>query len=99
MPGGRDARSTYRTSARGEFHDSFVIYSSFNFWSHSAHFPSPGLAPLQPNWLWQIERGVVRTRTWSKTGKAITLGYWGQVMWWVNPYVELTPTKLNVQRV
>lgn len=27
--------------------------------------------------LWRIERGVVRTLTWSEEGTAITLGFWG----------------------
>lgn len=27
--------------------------------------------------LWRIERGVVRTLTWSEEGTFITLGYWG----------------------
>jgi CRP-like cAMP-binding protein len=35
------------------------------------------LLPLSPDILWKIERGVVRTVTWSEEGKAITLGYWG----------------------
>lgn len=33
--------------------------------------------PLQPNVLWQIERGAVRTFTWSDEGTVVTLGYWG----------------------
>lgn len=33
--------------------------------------------PLDSNILWKIERGVVRTGTWSEEGKPITLGFWG----------------------
>ena len=33
--------------------------------------------PLQPNVLWRIERGVVRTLTWSESGTTVMLGYWG----------------------
>ncbi|MFB8790838.1 MAG: Crp/Fnr family transcriptional regulator [Potamolinea sp.] len=36
------------------------------------------LIPLQPDVLWRIERGAVRTLTWNEEGVAITLGYWGQ---------------------
>jgi CRP-like cAMP-binding protein len=32
---------------------------------------------LQPNVLLRIERGVVRTLTWTEEGTAVTLGYWG----------------------
>jgi len=28
--------------------------------------------------LWRIERGAVRTLTWSEEGNSITLGYWGK---------------------
>lgn len=35
------------------------------------------LLPLQPNSLWQIEQGVVRTSTWTEAGDLRTLGYWG----------------------
>jgi CRP-like cAMP-binding protein len=33
--------------------------------------------PLQPNVLLRIERGAVRSLTWSEEGTTVTLGYWG----------------------
>ena len=33
--------------------------------------------PLHPNVLLRIQRGVVRTLTWSEEGTAAALGYWG----------------------
>jgi len=33
--------------------------------------------PSQPDSVWKIERGVVRTVTWTEAGTPITLGYWG----------------------
>ena len=33
--------------------------------------------PHQQDVLWRIERGVVRTVTWSEKGTLFTLGYWG----------------------
>lgn len=33
--------------------------------------------PLKANILVQIERGAVRTLTWTEEGTAVTLGYWG----------------------
>lgn len=33
--------------------------------------------PLEPEILWQIERGVVRTTTWTDQGIVIPLGLWG----------------------
>lgn len=35
------------------------------------------LLPLQSDSLWKIERGVVRTLTWSEEGRSIVLGFWG----------------------
>ena len=35
------------------------------------------LIPPRQDVLWQIERGAVRTLTWSEQGTFITLGYWG----------------------
>ncbi len=40
-------------------------------------FSRHDLIPPRPNILWQIERGAVRTLTWSEQGTVITLGYWG----------------------
>jgi CRP-like cAMP-binding protein len=34
--------------------------------------------PARNDVLWRIERGAVRTLTWSEDGTFITLGYWGQ---------------------
>lgn len=33
--------------------------------------------PLQPDALWLIEQGAVRTLTWNEEGTVVTLGYWG----------------------
>lgn len=35
------------------------------------------LIPPRQDILWRIERGAVRTVTWSEQGTLITLGYWG----------------------
>ncbi len=40
-------------------------------------FSRRDLIPLREDVLWQIDRGVVRTSTWSEQGTLITLGYWG----------------------
>jgi hypothetical protein len=34
--------------------------------------------PSRTDVLYRIERGVVRTLTWSEAGTCIALGYWGQ---------------------
>jgi CRP-like cAMP-binding protein len=34
--------------------------------------------PQREEILWRIERGAVRTLTWSEEGNSITLGYWGK---------------------
>jgi CRP-like cAMP-binding protein len=33
--------------------------------------------PRQPDVLWEIQRGIVKTQTWTEAGKVITLGCWG----------------------
>jgi CRP-like cAMP-binding protein len=33
--------------------------------------------PGQTDVLWEIQRGIVRTQTWTEAGKIISLGYWG----------------------
>ncbi len=33
--------------------------------------------PPQQDVLWRVERGIVRTVTWSEEGTIFTLGYWG----------------------
>ncbi|NEQ24351.1 MAG: Crp/Fnr family transcriptional regulator [Microcoleus sp. SIO2G3] len=41
-------------------------------------FSRHDLVPQEPNFLWRIEQGVVRTLCWSEEGTAIASGYWGQ---------------------
>ncbi|MBD2179724.1 Crp/Fnr family transcriptional regulator [Aerosakkonema funiforme] len=40
-------------------------------------FSCSDLLPLHSDNLWKIERGIVRTLTWSEDGRPITLGFWG----------------------
>lgn len=40
-------------------------------------FSRRDLIPPRQDVLWQIERGAIRTVTWSEQGTPITLGYWG----------------------
>lgn len=40
-------------------------------------FSRRDLIPPRQDVLWRIERGAVRTMTWSEQGIMITLGYWG----------------------
>lgn len=48
--------------------------------------------PQQPDYLWRIEQGTVRSMTWSAEGGLTVLGYWGpgsvvgQALSRVNPY-------------
>ena len=41
-------------------------------------FNAHDLIPLQPDILWKIEQGIIRTMTWSEDGMIATLGLWGQ---------------------
>ncbi|MCP6763036.1 MAG: Crp/Fnr family transcriptional regulator [Fischerella sp. CENA71] len=40
-------------------------------------FTRKEVIPARNDVLWRIERGAVRTLTWSEDGTFITLGYWG----------------------
>jgi CRP-like cAMP-binding protein len=40
-------------------------------------FKSRSTLPLQPNSLWKIETGVVKTMTWLNDGTIVVLGLWG----------------------
>lgn len=62
------------------------------------------LIPPRQDVLWRIERGAVRTLTWSEQGTLITLGYWGtgdivgQPMSRIKPYqIEcLTSVEMSI---
>ncbi len=38
---------------------------------------SKDILTLEPDMLWQIERGVVRSLSWDEDGRSFTLGFWG----------------------
>ncbi|WP_016950127.1 Crp/Fnr family transcriptional regulator [Anabaena sp. PCC 7108] len=40
-------------------------------------FTRRAVIPVREDVLWRIDRGIVRTLTWSEEGSSITLGYWG----------------------
>lgn len=72
--------------------------------SHLAVFP-PQLAPrnfnrydclpLWPEALWKIERGIIRTITWTAEGRIISLGYWGPGDIIGQPLSRLDPYQLE----
>jgi CRP-like cAMP-binding protein len=43
----------------------------------AAAFRRREILRLQPNQIWQIETGFVRTTTWTQSGDIHTLGIWG----------------------
>lgn len=44
----------------------------------SVHFSDRVFLPSEPQHLWQIERGIIRTYTWNAHGNITTLGIWGK---------------------
>jgi len=58
-------------------------------------FSRGNLLPSQPNSLWRIERGVVRTATWTEAGTLIVLGYWGPGDVVGQPLSRLTPYQME----
>lgn len=67
-------------------------------------FSRRDLIPLKTDVLWRIERGVVRTNTWSEAGALTSLGYWGSgdvvghLLSQLNPYqIEcITSVKVSI---
>lgn len=67
-------------------------------------FSRRDLIPPRQDILWRIERGAIRTLTWSEQGTLITLGYWGagdvvgQPLSRINPYqIEcLTSVEMSI---
>jgi CRP-like cAMP-binding protein len=53
------------------------------------------LLTLQSDILWKIERGVVRTLTWSEDGKPIILGFWGSGDIVGKPLTNLEPYQIE----
>ncbi len=53
------------------------------------------LIPLRPDILWKIERGVVRTATWSEEGQQVALGYWGPLDVVGQPLSRVQPYRLE----
>lgn len=41
-------------------------------------FPRRSYLPLEENYLWKIEKGIVRSLTWLEDGTVVTLGLWGE---------------------
>ncbi|NJR39543.1 MAG: Crp/Fnr family transcriptional regulator [Leptolyngbyaceae cyanobacterium CSU_1_4] len=41
------------------------------------HFQRRETIPLNPNTMWQIESGIVRTATWGTDSAIVPLGFWG----------------------
>lgn len=65
-----------------------TVLANQNHWT----FSRQDLIPQKPDSLWHLERGVVRTLTWSVDGTLRALGYWGpgdvvgQPLSRLNPY-------------
>ncbi len=45
---------------------------------HNRLFSRRSNLPLEKNFLWKIDKGVVRTMTWLEDGTIVTLGLWGE---------------------
>ena len=58
-------------------------------------FSRRDLIPLREDVLWRIERGAVRTLTWSEQGTPITLGYWGIGDVVGNPLSRINPYQIE----
>jgi len=55
----------------------YTLESTVNTQLQQQLFSRREVIPLQNDVLWRIQRGAVRTLTWSEDGTFITLGYWG----------------------
>lgn len=68
-------------------------------------FASGSLITLEPNCYWLLQKGIVKTRTFTEEGTPITLGYWGandligQPLSLVYPYRVYCLTKVDALRI
>lgn len=53
------------------------------------------LIPGRDDCLWRIDRGALRTLTWSEEGTVIALGYWGEGDIVGQPLSRLTPYRME----
>jgi CRP-like cAMP-binding protein len=58
-------------------------------------FDRAAQVPTQGDILWEILRGVVKTETWTETGKIISLGYWGTGDVVGKPLVTVDPYEIS----
>lgn len=60
---------------------------------------------LQANWVWQLEKGFVRSLTWDEGGTVVTLGIWGaedivgQLFSQIDPYQIECLTTVQARRI
>ena len=67
-----------------------------NFYKPSLqYFKRRDTIPLTSQGIWQIERGAVRTLTWSEGGRIITLGIWGEGNLVGQPLSEIAPYEVE----
>lgn len=66
----------YHSTSRSQ-HSTASYNSSFSATLPQRLFTRREIIPPRNDVLWRIERGAVRTLTWSEDGTFITLGYWG----------------------
>jgi len=58
-------------------------------------FSRGNLLPSSPDSLWRIERGIVRTATWTEAGTLNGLGYWGPGDVVGQPLSRLSPYQME----
>ncbi|MEM6611151.1 MAG: Crp/Fnr family transcriptional regulator [Cyanobacteria bacterium P01_C01_bin.72] len=77
-------------------HQDYLEYFTFN---------SGELITLQADYYWLLQRGIVKTSTWTETGTPITLGYWsvndliGQPLFLLSPYRVECLTEVTAGRI
>jgi len=59
------------------------------------YFKPKEYIPLHQNILWQIDRGVVQTLTWSEDGDRILLGFWSEGDIIGNPITSIKPYEIQ----
>ncbi|CAN1213345.1 Crp/Fnr family transcriptional regulator [Tumidithrix helvetica PCC 7403] len=68
-------------------------------------FSRHSMLPYSPDFLWQIESGIVRTLTWFEDGTVVTLGLWGEgdivgsALSTMNPYDIECLTDVKVKKL
>jgi CRP-like cAMP-binding protein len=74
---------------------SFTRSTEIDYSAQAYQFRRGESLALQPQLLWKLEQGFVRTLTWDESGNVVTLGIWGANEFVGQPFSQLHPYQIE----